>query len=604
MFRIRRVFDSTTPSDAAAVAAVQDILQGQFGAVSKEEIAALPGKLLDPLKYHFRSVLLVAESAPGKVRGFALLLHAPDLNFCFLDFISAAVRGTGGGVGGALYTSVRDEALKLGSVGLFMECLPDTPDLSPDPKIRKQNAQRLKFYERFGAFPVAGTLYETPVNPGESDPPFLVFDALGQQRPLSRETARRIVRAILVRKYSQLCAEDYIESIVSSFRDDPVRLRPPKYVAGADPLDGHPIPVAEDRRILLLVNDKHQIHHVRERGYVESPVRISSILKRIEPTGLFLKGNVVHFGEEHITEVHSHAYVNYFKAVCRKLPEGKSVYPYVFPIRNQTRAPTELAVRAGYFCFDTFTPLNRNAFLAAKRAVDCALTGAGEVLKGRRLAYALVRPPGHHAERNAFGGFCYFNNASVAAHFLSKHGTVALLDLDYHHGNGHQDIFYRRRDVLTISIHGHPRFAYPYFTGFEGERGEDEGLGFNINHPLPEDLNGSQYLEVLKTCIKRIRQFRPRYLVVALGLDPAKADPTGSWSLRAADFEKNGEIVGELRIPTLVVQEGGYNTRNLGVNALHFFRGLHRGAWETKVNSAGSQSQRPGDQPANRRKKP
>ncbi len=190
-----------------------------------------------------------------------------------------------------------------------------------------------------------------------------------------------------------------------------------------------------------------------------------------------------------------------------------------------------MPVRAGYYCIDTFTPLNKNAYLAAKRAVDCALTAAEAILEGYRLAYALVRPPGHHAERGAFGGFCYFNSAAVAAHFLSTYGRLAILDIDYHHGNGTQEIFYERPDVLTISIHGHPRFAYPYFNGFPTERGEGSGRGYNVNYALPETVTPETYQKTLGKAIKRITRFRPRFLIIAFGLDTARGDPTGTWSL-------------------------------------------------------------------------
>jgi acetoin utilization deacetylase AcuC-like enzyme len=236
----------------------------------------------------------------------------------------------------------------------------------------------------------------------------------------------------------------------------------------------------------------------------------------------------------------------------------------------------ELAVRAGYYCIDTFTPLNSNAFTAARYAVDCTLTAAELLLKGARMAYALVRPPGHHTERKSFGGFCYFNNAAIAAEMLSKEGRVALLDIDYHHGNGNQDIFYERADVLTISIHGHPRFAYPYFSGFKDEKGENKGRGYNINYPLPEQCDGTAYRIVLTQALSRITRFNPVFLVVSLGLDTAKGDPTGTWSLLANDFDLNGALIGALRVPTLVVQEGGYSTSVLGVNARRFLTGLRR----------------------------
>ena len=194
-----------------------------------------------------------------------------------------------------------------------------------------------------------------------------------------------------------------------------------------------------------------------------------------------------------------------------------------------------------------------------------------------------MRPPGHHAERRTFGGFCYLNSTAVAAHYLSDFGKVAILDIDYHHGNGQQDIFYERADVLTISIHGHPRLAYPYFSGFEDERGQGPGEGFNLNFPLPEIVEGPRYREVLHKALRRIESFQPTFLVVALGLDTAKRDPTGSWSLRASDFEANGALIGALKLPTLVVQEGGYNTRNLGVNVRRFFGGLWSGMHEGQV---------------------
>lgn len=575
MFRIRRVYDDTLPVDQDAIRQVQAILSATFTGVPAQDVESIPERLRDPFPKRFLARLLVAERQ-GRVQGCALLFHEPEIRFLYLDLLAAAHGRTGGGVGGALYQRVQEEARALGARGLFFECLPDEPTLCPGAERLVANAARLRFYERFGARPILGTAYETPVGPKDDCPPMLVFDDLGSEGPLRRSFARRAVRAVLERKYGDLCSPEYVEAVVASFRDDPIRLRGPRYVKA-------PPPPRKDRApgpIRLVVNDKHDIHHVRERGYVESPVRVASILRQLDPSGFFERIEPRTYPDSWIRAVHDPGLVDYLQQACAEVPEGKSVYPYVFPIRNATRPPLDLSLRAGYWCIDTFTPINRNAWPAARRAVDCTLTAADEILSGRRFAYALVRPPGHHAERHVFGGFCYFNNAAVAAHYLSSHGRIAILDVDYHHGNGQQEIFYERNDVLTVSIHGHPNFAYPYFSGFEDERGAGPGEGFNLNLPLPEEVDGAAYLQTLDRALQEIEGFRPLLLVVCLGLDPAKGDPTGSWSLTAPDFEANGRRIGALRLPTLIVQEGGYRTRTLGVNARHFFEGFLAGARE------------------------
>ena len=444
--------------------------------------------------------------------------------------------------------------------------------MSRDPVVRKQNVSRLRFYERYGARPIANTAYETPLMPGDDNPPYLVYDDLGQEIELSRDTAREIVRAILERKYRGVCPPEYVEMVVESFKDDPIKIREPKYVKKP------PVPISRtarsDQRIRLVINDRHWIHHIEERGYVESPVRIDVIMEELNKTDLFQKIPPRHFSDKYIRAVHDAGFVDYLERVCTGLDEGTAIYPYVFPVRNRTRPPKDLAIRAGYYCIDTFTPLTGNAYIAARRAVDCSLTAAKQLLEGCRIAYALVRPPGHHAEPTTFGGFCYFNSAAVAANLLSQYGHVAMLDLDYHHGNGQQEIFYERGDVLTISIHASPRYTYPYFSGFKGEKGRGQGWEQNINIPLPENIDGLTHRKHLKVALNHITRYHPRYLVIPLGLDTAREDPTGSWSLDAADFEEMGRMVGSLKIPTLVVQEGGYDTRVLGINARSFLAGL------------------------------
>ena len=587
MFRIHKIFDVTTPTNRQLLSQVQAMLRVQFNELSEKDINKLPAQLSNPLKYRFRSILLVAENGANTVRGFAMLLHAPDLDFCYLDYICAGRGETGGGIGGALYARVREEAFQLGVVGIFLECLPDDPALSHDPNIRNQNAARLRFYERYGARPIANTKYETPLTENDTDPPYLVFDQLGQtDKPLRRERAKEIIEAILVRKYSGVCPPEYVDMVKASVTDDPIRLREPRYIK--DIANGTQIKPRQ-RLIALIINDQHSIHHVNDRGYVEAPVRISSITRELDRTRLFETMPARNFGVSVIEKVHNPEFVKFLRHACANVPSGKSVYPYVFPIRNRARPPRELPLRAGYYCIDTFTPLNSNAYKAARRSVDCAMTGAECLLDGNRAAYALVRPPGHHAEREAFGGFCYFNSAAIAAHHLSDHGKVALLDIDYHHGNGAQDIFYRRKDIFTISLHGHPNYSYPYFSGFGNEKGEGEGKGYNLNYPLAEGLDGENYRKVLAHALERIRKFQPKFLVLALGLDTAKGDPTGSFQLMARDFQKNGALIGALGLPTLVVQEGGYKTETLGVNARHFFNGLWQGMSPDKTSNSAKQ---------------
>jgi len=578
MIRIRRIYSSELPHDSDAIAQVREIFRQNFGAVASyaDKIASLLDK---PFTFGHKTVMLVGETSPTKVSGFSLIMHFPELQSSLLDFVAVGTDAQGAGLGSALYEATREHCQAVKSRGLYMEVLPDDPAMVPDPAILAENQARLKFYEHYGVFPIIGTKYETPV--GKSIcAPYLCFDGLGRTEPLGRYEASQAIRCIIERKYSHLVDEAYTKMVLDSVVDDPIRFRPPRYVKRT--VVSKPVkPGRLQRPFAVVQSHDHVIHHVRERGYVERPARVDIIETAVRELDSFEVVKPRHQGEGAILAVHDRDFVEYLKTVCAKLKPAKPVYPYVFPIRRPDRRPKELTVRAGYYCIDTFTPLDGNAYKAARAAVDVAVTGALEVMAGRPLVYALCRPPGHHAERRVFGGFCYFNNAAIAAHIFSNEGRVAVLDIDHHHGNGTQDIFYRRNDVLTISIHGHPNEAYPYFSGFADERGEGPGEGWNKNFPLPPGTKEKAYLDTFDKAVRAIEAAHATKLVVSLGFDIMRGDPTGDFLLKAGTLEVMGRRLAALGLPTLVVQEGGYNLRNLKRGVQAFFKGFAEGHADT-----------------------
>jgi acetoin utilization deacetylase AcuC-like enzyme/GNAT superfamily N-acetyltransferase len=572
MIRIRCITSEALPIARDRIAQVEEIFRENFPKLAGYA-DRIPELLVNPFnKHEYQTTLIISETTLGRVTGFALLLHFPGIHSSFLDFIAVRKKRWGGGLGSALYEAVREYCEGLSSHGLYIEVEPDDPDLTKDPAELAQGRKRMRFYEHYGLRPITGTAYHTPVG----KPPttaYLLFDPLNRRTILSRAEARNAVRAILKHRFGHIADERYICRVVDSFVDDPVQFRPPRYVQTADRV--RQVTTGHIQKLFALVaSQKHAIHHVRSRGYFERPARVGALLDAVLPLGLFTVIPPKRFSEKVILAVHDRHFVNYLKTVCTKLDTGRPVYPDTFPIRRPDRRPRDLPVQAGYYCIDSCTPLYRNAYFAARASVDVAMTAAEEIMAGVPVAYALCRPPGHHAERKVYGGFCYFNNAAIAAHQLSLHGRTAVLDIDFHHGNGTQDIFYARPDVLTVSIHGHPDNSFPYFSGFTGETGEAAGLGFNYNFPLLPNTIDAGYLKAFEKAVVCIKRFRPDFLVVSVGFDILKGDPTGTFLLSVDMLKAVGQRLAQFRIPTLIVQEGGYNLRNLKRGSVALFRGI------------------------------
>jgi acetoin utilization deacetylase AcuC-like enzyme len=246
------------------------------------------------------------------------------------------------------------------------------------------------------------------------------------------------------------------------------------------------------------------------------------------------------------------------------------VFPGTISPRGAARKPQGFLGLTGYYAYGIGSPILEGTWEAALAAAQCALTAAARVKASEPACYALCRPPGHHAAADLYGGFCYLNNAAIAARWLGE--PTAILDIDYHHGNGTQMIFYDDPAVLFCSLHAHPDDDYPYFWGDPAERGHDAGLGFNRNWTLPQGCSDEQYLASLDEALLAIATFAPRYLVVSAGWDTAAGDPVGGFNLTYAGLAAVGQRIRDLGKPTVIVQEGGYLLERLGENALSFLR--------------------------------
>lgn len=325
----------------------------------------------------------------------------------------------------------------------------------------------------------------------------------------------------------------------------------------------------------------YQVHFGRVAPPSEVPDRVSAILHAVRTAGLGTVVEARSFPPEPIMEVHDVAYLEYLRSgISTPLTDPESrgkklraLFPSTWPYGSAPDRRGSIMAAAGWYCFDTYTPVVEGTYRAAVGAAECALTGAELLLGGCDGAFALCRPPGHHAMRSKCGGYCYLNNAAIAACYLARGGRVAILDLDYHHGNGTQSIFYDTDQVLYVSLHADPDHAYPYFSGYPDERGEGKGLGYNLNLPLPPGTGEERYLETLAVALDRVESFGPWCLVVSLGFDTYREDPIADFRLERESFGRIAGSLAKLGLPTLFVLEGGYCLPALGELAVSFLRG-------------------------------
>ncbi len=316
----------------------------------------------------------------------------------------------------------------------------------------------------------------------------------------------------------------------------------------------------------------------------EVPARADHVLAELQRRQLGAVLEPQAFDEAALTAIHSPRYLNFLATAWDQwvaldpAHADKDILPSVWPTRTFRTdiEPDNFAAKVGLYSYDAGTPFTSGTWVAARAGAHCALSAAQAVLAGDRAAFALSRPPGHHAGADFFGGYCFLNNAALAAQHLRNAGIqkVAVLDVDYHHGNGTQAIFYDRPDVYFASIHGDPRTEYPFYLGHADETGAGAGLGANLNLPLPRGTDYATWAQALETALAGIAQFGADALVVSLGMDTFEGDPISGFKLTTQDYLRLGERLARAGLPTVFVFEGGYAVDAVGVNAVNVLQGF------------------------------
>ncbi|MFC5500337.1 histone deacetylase family protein [Caenimonas terrae] len=343
--------------------------------------------------------------------------------------------------------------------------------------------------------------------------------------------------------------------------------------------------------MLTIYNDRHALHQGRFemfRGELvpcfEVPARADFVLRELQLRGLGAIEGPQELPAVAIARIHSQRYLDFLAGAWQEwvaldpANANRDALPSYWPIRSfrSDVLPASFSARMGLFSFDAGSPLTAGTWAAARAGAACAITAARKVLQGERAAFALTRPPGHHAGMDFFGGYCFLNNAALAAQALRDAGLerVAVLDVDYHHGNGTQSIFYQRADVFFASVHCDPHTEYPYFLGYADERGAGAGEGCNLNLPLARGSGFPRWRTALAQALRAIADFRADALVVSLGVDTFEGDPISGFGLRSADYLAIGEDIAAAGLPTVFVFEGGYAVAEVGINTVNVLEGF------------------------------
>ena len=312
----------------------------------------------------------------------------------------------------------------------------------------------------------------------------------------------------------------------------------------------------------------------------ERPERMEYILNEIKTRKLGPILDPVNFDMDIIYKIHDKKYVDFLNNAWNEWValgfKGEAI-PTVYPSRsmNSDVVPTFIEGKLGYYCLANETSISEGTVEAAYESVKVALTAA-DMLDEEKSVFALCRPPGHHASKDQYGGYCFFNNVAIAAEKLKEKGAkrIFILDIDFHHGNGTQAIFYDRSDVFFVSLHGDPKDAFPHFLGHADEKGSGEGLGYNCNYPMPPGTPYDVWTKSLDDSISKIQNFSPDALIVSLGVDTYEKDPISFFKLKSDDFFDVGRKIASINLPTLFVMEGGYAIKEIGVNTVNTLKGF------------------------------